>query len=139
MNGNVSEWLSAVDGLPEVHERLRRVPIENMPAIELIPREDASGTLFYCDPPYVHETRASTEAYPFEMTENQHKELLGVLLECKGKVMLSGYPSRLYDSTLADWTRHTFDMPNHIAGGGEKRRMTEVLWCNFPPSKGHSG
>jgi DNA adenine methylase len=131
MNGNVSEWLSAVDGLPEVHNRLRRVFVENMPAIDLIRREDAVGTLFYCDPPYLHETRASTGAYRFEMAEQEHKDLLAVLLGCKGKVMLSGYPSDLYDSMLAGWTRHTFDLPNHVAGGAEKRRMTEVLWCNF--------
>src|SRR5262249_9460051 len=36
MNGNVSEWLSAVEGLAEVHRRLKRVLIENMPAVELI-------------------------------------------------------------------------------------------------------
>jgi DNA adenine methylase len=59
MNGNVSEWLSAVDGLPEVHERLRRVLIENVPALSLIRREDAPGTLFYCDPPYLHETSST--------------------------------------------------------------------------------
>jgi len=67
MNGNVSEWLSAVCGLPEVHARLRRVLIENMPATDLIQREDTPAALFYCDPPYLHETRTSTDAYAFEM------------------------------------------------------------------------
>jgi DNA adenine methylase len=90
MNGNVSEWLSAVDGLPEVHARLRRVLIENMPAVDLIRREDTPNTLFYCDPPYLHETRKATAAYAFEMTEADHEELLDVLRQCKGKVMLSG-------------------------------------------------
>ena len=131
MNGNVSEWLSAVDGLPDVHARLRRVMIENMPAVQLIRREDAPSTLHYCDPPYLHETRKATEAYAYEMTEVDHAELLDVLRQCKGKVMLSGYPSELYDGQLAGWTRHTFDLPNHAASGKEKRRETEVLWCNF--------
>src|SRR5438067_103799 len=63
MNGNVSEWLSAVDGLPDIHARLRRVLIENIPAVDLIRREDAPFTLFYCDPPYVHTTRKETAAY----------------------------------------------------------------------------
>jgi DNA adenine methylase len=130
-NGNVSEWLSAVDGLPAVHARLRRVLIENVPAVDLIRREDAPGTLLYCDPPYLHETRTSLEAYSFELSEAQHKELLSVLVEFKGKVMLSGYPSELYDSTLKGWSRYTFDLPNNAAGGVAKRRMTEVLWCNF--------
>jgi DNA adenine methylase len=131
MNGNVSEWLSAVDGLPEVHSRLRRVMIENLPAVDLIRREDTLGTLFYCDPPYVHETRASTDAYDFEMSEEKHAELLAALLECTGKVMLSGYSSALYDQALKGWNQHTFDLPNNAAAGATKRRMTEVIWCNF--------
>jgi len=131
MNGNVSEWLSAIEGLPRVHQRLSRVFIEKMPAVDLIKREDTPGTLFYCDPPYLHETRTATDAYFHEMTEAEHRELLATLVECKGKVMLSGYPSALYDSALKNWRRHTFELPNNAAGGETKRRMTEVLWCNF--------
>jgi DNA adenine methylase len=84
-----------------------------------------------CDPPYLHATRASTDTYVHEMGEADHRELLDVLLACKGKVMLSGYPSALYDQVLAGWTRYTFDLPNHAAGGKRKARETEVLWCNF--------
>jgi DNA adenine methylase len=131
MNGNVSEWLSAIDGLPAVHARLRRVAIEQMPALDLIRREDTSDTLFYCDPPYLHETRAATDAYAHEMTGADHRALLEALLACKGKVMLSGYPSPLYDKALSAWTKHTFDLPNNAAGGRAKARETEVLWCNF--------
>jgi DNA adenine methylase len=131
MNGNASEWLSAVDGLPAVHERLRSVVLECMPAVELIRREDTPGTLFYCDPPYLHETRATKKVYAFEMTEAGHRELLAVVRQCKGKVMVSGYPCPLYDEALSGWTRHTFDLPNHAAGGRSKGRETEVLWCNF--------
>jgi DNA adenine methylase len=130
MNGNTSEWLSAVEGLTEVHARLRRVLIENMPALELIRREDTPGTLFYCDPPYLHETRESKEAYAYEMTETDHRELLEALRECKGKVMLSGYPSPFYDEVLAGWTRHSFNLPNNVASGKQKQRETEMVWCN---------
>jgi DNA adenine methylase len=131
MNGNVSEWLTAVDGLADVHGRLRRVCIENMPALELIRREDRPDTLFYCDPPYLHETRESKEAYAFEMSGQDHRDLLEALRACKSKVMLSGYPSALYDEALAGWTRHAFDLPNNAAGGKAKAREIEVLWCNF--------
>jgi DNA adenine methylase len=131
MNGNASEWIGAVDGLPAVHARLRRVVIENRPALDVIQKGDEPGTLFYCDPPYVHETRASTNDYAFEMTEQDHADLLDVLRQCKGKVMLSGYPNALYDDALAGWNRHQFDLANHAAGGKEKARETEVLWCNF--------
>jgi DNA adenine methylase len=102
-----------------------------MPAIDLVVREDTKGTLFYCDPPYLHETRTSTDAYAFEMSEEEHRQLLATLIDCKGKVMISGYSSSLYDSILVSWNRHTFELPNNAASGKVKRRMTEVLWCNF--------
>jgi DNA adenine methylase len=133
MNGNASEWLGAVDGLPEVHERLRSVVFECMDAVRLIKREDTLHTLFYCDPPYLHETRTSPDVYAHEMSEAKHRELLNVLLQCKGKVMLSGYRSELYDCALKGWTTHEFNLANNAAGGASKRRMTEVLWCNFAP------
>jgi DNA adenine methylase len=132
MNGSASEWLSAVDGLPAVHRRLRTVVVENMPAVDLIRRDDARHTLFYCDPPYLHETRTARRAYgSFEMTRDQHRELLDVVRRCRGKVMLSGYPSRLYDEALSGWSRHAFDVPNQASGAKVKGRETEVLWCNY--------
>jgi DNA adenine methylase len=132
MNGNASEWLSAVEGLADVRARLRRVVLENMPALDLIRREDTPGTLFYCDPTYPHGTRTARRTYgSFEMTDAQHRELLDLLRQVKGKVMLSGYPSALYDGALGGWTRHTFDIANHASGSKSKGRETEVLWCNF--------
>jgi DNA adenine methylase len=131
MNGNVSEWLGAVEGLPAVHQRLRRVAIENWDAIRLIEREDGPQTLFYCDPPYAAETRAFPDIYAHEMDPDAHARLLAVLRKCKGKVMLSGYHCPLYDRELRRWTLHEFKQSNHAAGGKKKRRMTECLWCNW--------
>jgi DNA adenine methylase len=134
-NDHAAAWLSAVDGLADAHQRMRRVVVENMDAALLIRKHDAPGTLFYCDPPYLHETRTARKAYgPFEMTEAQHRELLGVLRECKGKVMLSGYPSELYDLVLSDWTRLTFDVDHKSSGSAVKERKTEVLWLNYTPA-----
>jgi DNA adenine methylase len=97
----------------------------------VIRSQDGPGTLFYCDPPYLPRTRAASDAYAHEMTEGDHRELLALLRSVRGKVMLSGYPSELYDRALAGWPRHTFDLPNNAAGGPTKGRETEVVWCNF--------
>jgi DNA adenine methylase len=126
MNEQASAWLTAVEGLAEVHGRLKRVAILNRPALEVIRQQDGPGTLFYCDCPYLHETRATTKEYgPFEMSEADHRELLDALRQCRGKVILSGYPSRLYDDSLRGWDRHTFEMPNNAASGAKKGRETE--------------
>ena len=57
MAGAVSRWLGSVEGLAEIAQRLLRVQIENAPAPTVIRRYDSPETLFYCDPPYVHESR----------------------------------------------------------------------------------
>jgi DNA adenine methylase len=136
MNGNVSEWLSAVDGLPAVHERLRRVLVEDIDALDLIPREDTPLTFYYIDPPYLHDTRASVGEYrEQEMTKGQHEALLDLLATIKGKFILSGYPNDLYGGYARrhGWRLHTFDVANNAAGGKTKRRMTECCWTNYDP------
>ena len=132
MNEPASSWLTAIEGLPAVHDRLKRVVILNKPAIEVIQQRDGADALQYLDPPYPHETRSTTDAYgKFEMTDDDHAELLHTIKACKGSIMISGYPNAMYDRELSLWTRHTFDLPNHAAGGVTKARMTEVVWCNF--------
>ena len=82
MNENVSAWLSAVEGLPEAHARLGRVEIRNMDACEFIQKYDHPKALFYCDPPYLHQTRhekAANNEYTHEMTFEQHDNLLSRL------------------------------------------------------------
>jgi DNA adenine methylase len=130
-NDGVNAWWNAIDGLEAVQRRLRNVMILNKDAVAVIRSEDGPATLFYCDPPYLHETRTAQNVYKHEMSEAQHVELLEALLKCRGKVILSGYANRLYDGMLHNWKRHTFDLPNNAARGKQKERETEVLWCNF--------
>jgi DNA adenine methylase len=130
---SVNAWWGAIRGLEAVHQRLMDVKVLNRPALDVIRSEDTPATLFYLDPPYYHPTRASKKVYDHEMTERDHRELLDVLLATKGKVILSGYANDLYDGKLSGWIREEFDLPNNAAGGKKKRRMIEVLWCNFQP------
>ncbi len=128
----VSGWLSSIDdNLPLVVDRLRRVQMMCRPALEVIRKWDSPSTLFYCDPPYVPATRRSRDVYSVEMGIYAHFELIATLERCQGKVVLSGYPSKLYRVLLPDWNRVTFDMPNHSAGGRSKQRRTECLWMNY--------
>jgi DNA adenine methylase len=131
MNEQVSAWQNCIDGLPAVSDRLRRVVILNQPALDVIRQQDGAATLCYLDPPYLHETRATTGNYQHEMTEGDHRELLAVIKQCQGTIMLSGYPNPLYDGELAGWRREDFVIDNKASGGKVKRQMTESLWMNF--------
>ncbi len=133
MNEQVSSWLSALDGLPDAHERLKRVAILNKPAVDVIRSQDGSRTLYYCDPPYVHETRATTDDYRHEMTTQQHVELLDALRCIKGTFVLSGYRCKLYDDA-ADrygWRRVDIEIDNKASGAKKKAKKVESLWMNY--------
>lgn len=133
MAGDVNAWWTAIEQLPQIIERLRRVQILSQHAIKAIRRFDHPEALIYCDPPYVHETRApnSRDVYGIEMNEEEHYKLGEVLKVCVSKVIISGYPSALYEYVFKSWRRIEFDMPNHSAGGREKTRKRETLWLNF--------
>lgn len=138
MNEQVSAWLTAVEGLPDVHERMKRVVVLNRDALDVIRQQDGPNTLFYLDPPYLHETRATTKDYAHEMTREQHAALLDALDKLQGKFLLSGYRSDLYDEhgDVCGWFREDVEVPNNAAVGDSKRRMTECVWMNYEPGVG---
>ncbi len=128
MSGVVSRWLGGVAALPEIAERLMRVQIENRPATDLIRLYDSPNTLFYCDPPYLHETRGDSSAYGYEMKQTEHIELASVLRACKGKVAISGYRNSLMDKLFKGWRR--FDADLKMAHSIKQTRQ-ECLWMNY--------
>ncbi len=128
MAGAVSRWLGSVEDLPEIAQRLLRVQIEHGPAIEVINRYDSEETLFYCDPPYPHDSRTDLKAYAYEMTDDQHRQLAGVLHNVKGKVALSGYHSPLMKELYGDW--QCIEAPEKLVHSVKAPR-TEVLWVNY--------
>lgn len=128
MAGAVSRWLGSVEGLAEIAQRLQRVQIENAPAVEVIRRYDTDDTVFYLDPPYVHSVRGDASAYGFEMTDEEHAELSGVLHAVRGRAVLSGYRTDLYDDLYADWRRE--DAPERVCRSVRRPRR-ESAWMNF--------
>lgn len=131
MNEQAAAWATAVKGLPAVHARLNGVAVLGRDALAVIRQQDGPDTLFYLDPPYLPGTRTAPDVYAHEMTDADHRRLLAAARGAAGKVMLSGYPNGLYDGELAGWARHEITTPNHAAGGKRKRRVVEVVWCNF--------
>ncbi len=130
MAGAVSRWLGSIDDLSKIVQRLQRVQIENCPAIEAIKRYDSEETLFYCDPPYPHDSRGDSNAYAFEMTDLEHRKLAHVLRHIKGKVAISGYDCSLMEELYGDWKR--IPAPAKSCHSVKKLR-TEVLWVNYEP------
>jgi DNA adenine methylase len=128
MAGAVSRWLGSVEGLEWIATRLLRVQIENDVAANVIQRYDSSSTLFYCDPPYPHDSRGDSKAYQYEMTDAEHMQLYAVLAQVQGKVAISGYHCELMDRLYKGWNVHEegAKMTHSV-----KTERSEVLWTNF--------
>lgn len=121
----LNNWNSMPSLLLEAAERLKQVQIENRPALEVIQKFNHENVCIYADPPYLLQTRGGKQ-YRCEMNENDHVQLLEALKEHKGSVVISGYPSDLYDNMLKGWQRITKKSYNQNCDP-----RTEVLWCNF--------
>jgi DNA adenine methylase len=128
MSGVVSRWFGGVEALPGIGERLLRVQIENRPALDVIRLYDGPDTLFYCDPPYLHETRGDRNAYGFEMDAADHAALADTLRGIRGKAAVSGYRCALMDRLYDGWRRFDAE-PKHCHS--IKRLRRECLWMNY--------
>jgi DNA adenine methylase len=127
------DWMNYPDNLRLVVGRFQATIIEQRPALEVCAQHDGDDTLHYLDPPYMPETRSGKSrrsgeryhAYAHEMTVDDHCVMLEAIKGLAGAVVLSGYPSTLYDDLLSGWMRVTCDA---LADGALQR--TEVLWIN---------
>jgi len=142
MSRSVAAWLSIIDMLPQICERLMRVQIENNDFRKILQTYNSPDVLEYCDPPYVLETR-KRGSYKHEMALQDHKELVDILLGLKSMVVLSGYDHPIYQP-LEDngWTKHEYKVScsvsgrtrqTGILGEGAATKMqprTEVIWRN---------
>jgi DNA adenine methylase len=128
MAGSVSRWLGAVEHLPEIAQRLLRVQFEFAPAIEVIERYDTRDTLFYCDPPYPHQSRGDSKTYGFEMSDDAHRELVRVLNKCQGRAAVSSYHSPLNDEIFRGWC--CIEAPEKLCHSAKTMRR-EILFVNY--------
>ena len=121
------DWANYPDALAKIITRLSGVCILCRDAKEVMAQHDGPETLHYVDPPYVLATRTDDRAdYAHELTDSDHADLVKFLRGLRGKVILSGYASSLYDEALSGWRRVE---RKALADGAAPR--TEVLWMNW--------
>lgn len=126
------DWAGWPDCIPAYVDRLRGVVIECRDAREVIAQQDREDTLFFVDPPYVLSTRSGVRTasdrdrcYAYDMDDAAHRALAEQLHRLRGLVVLSGYPSDLYDELYGSW--HRVEKRSIVDGGGSR---IEVLWLS---------
>lgn len=129
--GDVNAWETIIEQLPRIAERVKETYILNESGVNVIRAFDDEHALLYVDPPYLPETRVTTNAYEYEMTTDDHIELAEYLNKFKGKVVISGYMSQLYKRLYKGWKCHKKKIANHASQQKKKSIKIEHLWCNF--------
>ena len=124
-------WLNVIKELPAFHERLMRVQIEHRDWEWILEHYDSDNTFFYLDPPYMPSTRRDQRGYQHNLTESDHQLLVERIQELKGKALLSGYRTELYDSL--SWNRTDFNVMCKVPNSkyGSDNRRTESVWQNY--------
>lgn len=134
-SGNVViDWQTRVSRLEDWRDRLKNVHIKRQDALSVIRQWDSRETMYYLDPPYVADTRIDTDVYSHEMTDDAHHQLVQLLTTIRGRVVLSGYDTPIYQPLeAAGWARLDRTILSSMArspdGLGQR---TEVLWINRP-------
>lgn len=127
-------WVLRQEKLGWIRDRLARVQIENRDALDILKAWDSPGTVFYCDPPYVLETRRKIKYYAVEPGDDYHVQLVESLAHVKGAVILSGYLHPIYNR-LADfgWSADSYSQTANMTihkVGAERDERREVVWRN---------
>lgn len=130
MSKSVSDMLSAIDRLPELHQRLSKLIVLNTDGVELIKKYDRENVFVYADPPYDWSTRTSAR-YTVDMDRKAHEEFLDTVIHLKAKILISGYDCPLYDVLCNNgFTKVQFEV-NTTSGDRKPKVKIETLWKNY--------
>lgn len=130
--GDENAYINARDSLHEVSKRLQGVNIILGSAQQrLMQCHKNDNMLFYLDPPYVKSTRTAKKVYSQEMSDKEHRDVADICKQVKGKILISGYNSPLYDELYGSWNKIELKVKNQSGQGKTKQDRTEVLWKNY--------
>lgn len=130
------DWANFPSAIRDFTDRLQGVVIERRDAIEIIKKMDTKETLHYVDPPYPFSVRrvgngtSPYHRYRYEMTEEDHERLSGVLHGVEGMVVISSYPGGLYGRLYHDWHRVEWTGGQFAGPTSGIRERTECAWMN---------
>ncbi len=138
MSKSISDMLSTIDRLPELHKRLSKVIISHTDGLELMKKySDCDNVFLYCDPPYHQSTRTETR-YSVDMNDELQESFIDTCIGVKSKLLISGYNCEAYKRLeengfkRIDFVRHT------VSGTKQKKDVVESLWLNYDINKNYS-
>lgn len=127
---HTSRYQTKINNLEQVAKRLHRIQFMNRDASEVIAKFEKEDTLQYWDPPYPANVRNGTGSYAFEMSEQDHIEILNLAINSSAYIAISSYANELYDNKLENWFRYDGrEKGTGATNNGSKR--VECLYTNY--------
>lgn len=118
--GNETSWLNVGDNLSLIAARIKDTNIIHSCFKDVFKVWDEENTLTYLDPPILPDKNATGND---EITIDDHIVMLNFAKIARGKVVISGHPSPLYNRHLADWKCVKI---NHATS-----KKVDMLWMNY--------
>lgn len=105
--------------------------VTNVPAVDLIQSLPLAGSsetrFFFIDPPYHHDSRPNnSHLYKFEMSHDDHVQLLLTVVDLKYNCMIIHPQCDLYSSFLSSWRTVQIKVRYH------NKTSLENLYMNYP-------
>jgi hypothetical protein len=123
-------WFRGRDGMEAaVLDRLGSVGKDIEHPLDQIDYFDAMATLFVVEPIRLYQHFDYPGFFPAPLLEDEQEELLHLLKQCEGKVMLLGPPNDVYDRRLDGWHKHVIQTT--CPADESEPEVTEYLWCNY--------
>lgn len=126
----------------EIPQRLKNVTILNVDAFKLIEEmKPYDDVLMVCDSPYIIKSSSVNKIYECAFSETDQYRYMNLIYDSRAKILVCGYPSKIYDDILLNpdgphkWYRYEIaevakTMSIKVKGGA-KTRETEVIWTNW--------
>lgn len=107
-SASTNKFQKGIRSIDAFVHRFRYVQIENQSFENILTKYDTAKSLFYLDPPYVLSTRSSGR-YKHEMSDDDHKNMVNLLLKTNGMAIVSGYDNDIYNKLeLNGWRKESF-------------------------------
>lgn len=123
-----NEWEEMTDKLSEISDRIQDTTILCNDFVEIIKVWDENETFFYLDPPALRSIPLEETAAEYELSVEDHMNLIHLAKNAKGKVMISGYSCPLYNRSFKSWK---CKKKTSTTTSQTKSKHVDCVWVNY--------
>jgi len=129
--GSTQGFQTSIREIHVFRNRFKNVRIENLDFRRFIERYDGENTFMYLDPPYIL-SLLKNPLYKHNMSDDDHREMVKLLLNLKGKAILVCYDHEIY-KPLTDngWIKDTREYTILRGIHTDKNKREYVYFRNF--------